>query len=209
MVYSYDRSTWISQGTLIQERVINQDLIQTAEMGRGVVAADLNGDGFLDLVRTHVGGYDSRDSDAKNLAAMIDGRAQVIPPPDYNYPTLTEYEPGRTELLLNHYREGAWIKVRLVDDTPGSLNRDAIGARVVINRALLRVKRAGIGSFLSNVSDDLHFGLGSARATAIEVTWPDRARSVTRHTLDSLARGRLVVAKQAGVAAWHPTEEAR
>jgi len=71
VVYNYDRSNWALQGPGIQEKITNQDLIQTAENGRAVVAADLNNDGFVDLILRNKGGYDSRSSSATNLKATV------------------------------------------------------------------------------------------------------------------------------------------
>jgi hypothetical protein len=204
VVHSYDRSVWVSQGRNVSERVINHDLIQTAEYGRAVVVADLNGNGFDDLLLTNQGGYDSKSSKATNLKAMIDGRPQVLPPPDFNYPTLTNYEPGRTRLFLNTYSENRWIKVRLVDDEPRSLNRDGIGARVTINGRKMQVKRAGMQGYLGAVYDDLRFGLGKGGAERIEVVWPDKQRTRTTLTLGSLRDGTLVVSKTRGVVDWRP-----
>jgi len=204
MVYSYDRSVWTSQGPGIQERMINQDMIQLAEDGRGVAAADLNGDGFADLVLTNHGGYDSRRSDNTNLRTMIDGRPRVVPPPDHNYPTLTDFDPGRTRVFLNQYTQNNWIKLSLVDDSPGSFNKDAIGARVLVNGRLLQVVRAGSGGFNGNVLTDLLFGLGSDTAQLVEITWPDRARTRTRLELDDHSRGTLLVSRTRGVVSWRP-----
>jgi hypothetical protein len=203
-VTSHDRSTWVAQGRLIQERVTNSDLIQAAENGRAVIAADLNGDGFLDLVRSNKGGYDSRASTAKNLKARKGAHPRALPSPDHNYPTLTNFEPGRTRVLLNRYQKAGWLEVILRFDDPGGFNRDAIGARVVVNDRWLRVKRSGEGGFGGNVLRPLHFGLGDADAESIEVRWPDRARSKTRHALDKLSRGTLVISKRRGVVAWRP-----
>jgi hypothetical protein len=202
MVYSYDRSNWALQGPGIQERITNQDLIQTAENGRSAVAADLNGDGFTDLIVRNHGGYDSRGSDSSNLKVMVDGRPAVLPPHNYNYPDPTNYEPGRTRLFLNTYAEGNWIKVRPIDDREGRHNRDAIGAEVIINGRLLRVLRSGEGGFLSNKLETLHFGLGGGVATEIEIRWSDRERSVTRLQLDSLKNGTLTVSATRGMVEW-------
>lgn len=199
MVYSYDRGNWALQGPGIQERVTNQDLIQAAENGRAVVAADVNGDGFTDLLLRNQGGYDSRRSNARNLHMMMDGRPRVLPTHNYNYPTPTNYEPGRSRLFINTYSKNNWLKVRLVDDTPGSFNRDAIGARVVVNDRYMSVKRAGQGGFLSNKFEDLHFGLAAADVYTITIHWPDKARSVTHVALDPLNNATVVISKTTGL----------
>jgi len=198
-VTSRDRSTWISQGRHIRERVTNQDLIQTSELGRGAISADLNGDGFLDLIVRNKGGYDSRSSTAVNLKTRIDGRVRVVPAHDNNYPTPTNFEPGATRVFMNTYKENHWLKVRLIDDGPGSFNRDAIGARVVVNGSGLRVKRAGDGSFGSNAMTDLAFGLGSDSARHVRVHWPDRSRSVSEFDLPDVTNKTITISKTRGL----------
>jgi len=200
-VNSYDRSTWVAQGPGIQERMTNHDLIQTADNGRAAVGADLNGDGFADVLITNQGGYDSRSSENKNLKAMIDGRPQVVPPPDHNYPTLTNFEPGTTRVFLNQYTDNRWIKVRLVDDE--GLNRDAVGAVVVVNEQWTQHKRAGSGGFVGNVAADLLFGMGQEAASEVAVTWPDAARTVTTVPLDAVGEGTVTVYRS-GAIEWAP-----
>jgi VCBS repeat protein/FG-GAP repeat protein/ASPIC/UnbV protein len=198
IVYSYDHSVWTAQGPGILEHVTNSDLMQASEFGRGVAAADLNGDGYDDLIITNEGGYDSRRSNATNLKAMIDGRPQVVPAPDYNYYSLTNYEPGRTHTFLNRHHGNHWLRIRLIDDAPGSFNRDAIMARVTVDDRWMRIKRAGDGT-LANTSLDLGFGLGQGSAHTVEVRWPDRARTVTRFAVDGLRDGTLIISKTKGV----------
>jgi hypothetical protein len=201
VVYSYDRTSWIPQGN---DEVTNQDLIQAAENGRAVMAADLNGDGFADLIVRNVGGYDSRSSRATNLKVRINGEVRAVPPHHPVFPVPTNYEPGATRVFLNRYDTNGWIKVHLVDDSPRSFNRDAIGARVIVNGRLLQVKRAGSGSTVSNTVDDVLFGLGGGSAERIEVHWPDKKRTVTTLGLESLNRGTLVLSKTKGLLAWKP-----
>ncbi|MDH3938185.1 MAG: VCBS repeat-containing protein, partial [candidate division Zixibacteria bacterium] len=202
MVYSFDRSNWAMQGPDIQEKVTNQDMIQTAENGRAAVAADVNGDGFADILVRNQGGYDSRSSRSMNLKVMMDGRPHVLPAHNYNYPTPTDYEPGDSRLFINTYSENRWLKVRLVDDSPGSFNRDAIGARVVVNGKHLRVKRSGQGGFLSNKFEDLLFGLGADGAHTLEVHWPDIERTMTRIEMDGSFNKTALIFKSEGVVRW-------
>jgi hypothetical protein len=191
VVNSFDVSVWGFQGPGIVERITNRDLIQTAENGRAAVAADLNGDGFADLLVRNMGGYDSRRSNSRNLKARVNGQPSVIPAHDPNFPTPTNYEPGSTRVFLNSHGEdgGNWLKVELVDDRPDSLNRAAVGARVLINDRFVQVLRAGNGGFVSNAFGPLLFGLGDEPPRTLEVRWPDRQRTVTRiDVLDPGAR---------------------
>ena len=211
MVNSYDVSVWGFQGPGIVERITNHDMIQTAENGRAAAAADLNGDGFADLIVRNTGGYDSRASTSKNLKAEVDGRAQVIPAHDPNFPSPTNYEPGSTRVFLNSHAGASdaahWIEIRPVDDRPGALNPFAVGAKVVVsgtvNGRQLQVVRAGNGGFVSNVFGPLLFGLGSGTAAEVEIRWPDKERTVTRVSLDGLYGGLLTVTAS-GKTEWQP-----
>ncbi|MDJ0839600.1 MAG: FG-GAP-like repeat-containing protein [Acidobacteriota bacterium] len=199
MCYSYDRGSWALQGPGIQEKITNQDMIQAAENGRSVVAADLNGDGYSDIIVRNKGGYDSRSSKAKNLKVRIDGRAQVLPPHNNNYPSPTNYEPGSTRLFINNYAANNWLKIRLVDDSPDSYNRNAVGARVIVNGKHLLVNRVGNGGFLSNKTEALIFGLGKDVGKTIEIHWPDKKRKVTKHQLDGVFNRTITVSKTGGL----------
>ncbi len=207
MVYSHDVSVWGFQGPGIVERITNHDLIQTAENGRATVAADLNSDGFADLLLRNMGGYDSRRSNAQNLKARVDGRVAVIPAHDPNFPTPTNYEPGRTRVFLNTYSGNHWIKIRLIDDTEGALNRDAVGARVTINDRHMQVTRSGGGGFISNYVGPLLFGLDQETATSVEIRWPDKARAVTRLALPEYANGTLTIYKKGERFEWEGARE--
>lgn len=198
VVYNYDRSVWMSNGPMINERVVNQDMLQCAENGRAALATDLNGDGFEDLIVRNKGGYDSRSSKAKNLMVKIDGKNQVLPAHHNSYPAPTTYEPGSTRVFINQYHGNHWLKVKLVDDS-GWPNKDAIGAEATIDSKHLMVMRAGSGSFVSNVLQPLHFGLGGDAAHRIEITWPDQER--TRQTIDlgGIADQTVTISKTKGI----------
>ncbi|MFN8019533.1 MAG: CRTAC1 family protein [Acidimicrobiales bacterium] len=69
------------------------------------------------------------------------------------------------------HRSGShWLGVRL--RAPGTANPYAVGATVRLADGQQRTVRAG-GSFESGDPTDLHFGLGPATSTTVEVTWPD------------------------------------
>ncbi len=192
VVTSFDRSVWTTQGPRVQRGIVNSDLIQAAESGKAALFADLNGDGFADLLQRNSGGYDSRGSRAQNLKVQVGRGLRALPPHSPHFPVPTEYEPGLSRVLLNRYSTGRFLRVRLLDARAGRFNRDALGARVLVD-GHLRVKRAGDGGFLANACVDLLFGLGSAGARSIEVLWPDRERTRTRATLDGLSGGSLLV----------------
>ena len=83
----------------------------------------------------------------------------------------------RVQFFRNENRNaGAFLAIELVGV---DCNRDAIGARVVVEaggRTTTRTLYAGTG-YLAQSSKRLHFGLGSAeRADRLTVLWPDGSR---------------------------------
>lgn len=200
VVYSFDRSAWSAQGPLVETGAVSQDMMQTAENGRAAIAADLNNDGYADLLLRNMGGYDSRRSNASNLKTrMADGQVRALPAHNNFFPSPTNFDPGRTRIFLNQYRGSHWLKVTLLDEAEGSANRFAVGARVVLNGQQVKVVRAGDGSYVSNAFGPLLFGLGDSKADAIRVEWPDRERSVTDLRLDGIADREIVISKQRGL----------
>ena len=89
--------------------------------------------------------------------------------------------------------------MHLIDDTPDGFNRDAIGARVIVNDQYLRVKRSGQGGFLSNTFEDLHFGLADGTAQTVTVHWPDKAQTVTTVSLERLSNTTVIISKTQGL----------
>ncbi len=204
MVYSYDADVWGLQGPDVLQKVSNQSMIQLAEEGRSVVAADLNNDGYQDMVVRNMGGYDSRSQNAVNLKAKIDGKVRVLPSHDANFPTPTNFEPGSSRVFINTHKGANYIKIHLLDQTEGNLNLKAVGAKVFVNDRLMKVNRVGSGGFLSNYSGPLHFGLGDDKAIKVKVEWPDQHQTITELELENLANGRLYLSKKKGVLDWKP-----
>src|SRR5581483_3127448 len=94
----------------------------------------------------------------------VGGSVLAIPAPNKVMKPPTNFEEGKTFVYINkNAGPGAnhWIKIRLSDGK--SLNRNAIGARLVANGKLLRRIRAG-GAGGSASSTDVIFGLGPAGA---------------------------------------------
>ncbi|MEL6863513.1 MAG: CRTAC1 family protein [Bacteroidota bacterium] len=202
MVYSYDEDVWGLQGPEVLQKVSNRSMIQLAEEGRSVVAADLNNDGYQDMVVRNIGGYDSRKSTGVNLKAKIDGKIRVLPAHDANFPTPTNFEPGDSRVFINTHTGSNYLKVELVDNTEGSFNRHGVGAKVVINDQYLMVARIGGGGFLSNYEGPMHFGMAQEKAHKVQVTWPDKSQTVEVFELDDLANGILTIEKGKGIVKW-------
>jgi hypothetical protein len=129
------------------------------ENGKAVVHADLNGDGYLDLIATNSSGpiWEGRES------------------------TITQV-PGPVFIWINGGGTNHWVSLRLTGrmaiDGTGS-NADGIGARVYVRSSgddgeLVQVQEVRAGSsYLSMDSVDLEFGLGLATVVdEIIIYWP-------------------------------------
>jgi len=112
------------------------ELTDAVEITRGAIAADLDGNGRLDLV-----------------VANIDAPLRIY-----------RNDAGR---------HGHWLMVTAFDP---DLNRDAVGARIVVHTEGETRSRtiASATSYLSASPYDAHFGLGvHARYDFISIRWPD------------------------------------
>ena len=109
---------------------------------RTVVAADLDGNGFLDLITW----------------ALFDG----------------------PRIYRARCNTNAWLIVAL--DVPGSLNRDAIGARIEAwaDGELLGLREmvAGSSGALSSGPPEVHFGLAQHQDVELRIRWPQGGESV-------------------------------
>ncbi len=206
-VYSYDRSVWSSLGRGLQENILNQNMIQASENAQTAISADLNNDGFVDLIIRNEGGYDSRKSNAKNLKyRKPNGETAVLPPPDHNYPVLTNYEPGRVRVFLNQYKENNWIKIKLNDEKLNKYNPNAIGAKVVVNKKYLTIMRSTQGSHVANTFSEINLGLGKEKLAHITVTWPDKKQTVSDFEVPNYANGTIIVSRHDNSIEWKPNK---
>jgi thioredoxin-like negative regulator of GroEL len=167
-------------------------------LGFGIALLDVDNDGRLDLATAngHVndyrpgtpyampaqllrGGAGGRLADVTATA----GAAWRVPRVGRGLAAGDLDNDGRLDLLIvaqgaplaylhNRTEGGHWVTLRLEGRAS---NRDAVGARVVIESGGRRqvAWRTGGGSYLSAGDPRLHFGLGTAvRVDALEVTWP-------------------------------------
>lgn len=145
----------------------------------GVVVADFDGDGDLDIIVGH-----SR------------ARCDASGPNDC-------YETMQVRAFENLSAPGNWIQVVLVGGE-GS-NRAAIGAQVTVaseGRTLLQEVDGGHGHYGSQSDLVLHFGLGAACAGEVTVRWPDAALTTETFTLP--AGHRFEITQGEGVRAVTP-----
>ncbi|WP_181233224.1 CRTAC1 family protein [Enhygromyxa salina] len=145
-----------NRGLLFHQRdVLQFEPVSTADAfehnrSHGVVTADFDRDGDLDLI---VGHSRSRcDANAPNDC----------------------YATSAIRMFENVYGDGgSWIQLKLEGVTA---NRAAIGARVRVTAdGVTQTQEVGGGYGHYGAQDDLvlHFGLGDACAAEIEIRWPD------------------------------------
>ena len=132
-------------------------------IGSGVGAADIDGDGFMDIFVTNRTYY----SAGKRVSAEL----------------------GQNRLLINRGNRNGWIKVALQG---AGGNSDAYGARVtVVAGALVQHHEVQSAHGYNSTNDPvLTFGLGTARAVDhVEVRWPSgRVQRVEAPALRSTLR---------------------
>jgi hypothetical protein len=114
-------------------------------IGSGVGAADLNGDGFVDLYVTN-----------RTYYAM----GQQVSP-----------EAGESQLLMNQGNDHRWLRVQLVGTRS---NRDAMGARVsVVAGGFTQTQEKQSAHGYNSTNDPvLNFGLGAHDVDEVRILWP-------------------------------------
>ena len=98
---------------------------------------------------------------------------------------LNDYHAS-AKCFLNHAErlENNWLKVKLVGDPAKGNNRDAIGARLLLEtesgQTLWREIHGG-GGYLSQDPKVQHFGLGRDQAKQLLIRWPNGAEQVVQN----------------------------
>lgn len=96
---------------------------------------------------------------------------------------------GDLDIVINNYHEAArfyrndsapksnhWLKVQLIGKPAEAVNRDAIGAKLIVrNKRGKRVWREirGSSDYLATQSKQQHFGLGESETVDLDVIWPN------------------------------------
>lgn len=165
-------------------------------IGWGAVFLDYNNDGWQDLylaVAETVQGespanplfHNNGDGTFTNLGQMSgaghEGRTIGVAAADYD-------QDGYVDLVIGNYDEGYvlyrntmgdryddhWLTLKLVGGGP--VNRDAVGARVVVtdSHGRRQIQELKNGSSVGTGDPlELTFGLGKAIVEQVQITWPD------------------------------------
>jgi len=150
-----------------------KDIYRMHESACGNIVADLNNDGFNDMLVLHVGGNNSISPEARNLKVNFLGKAMAVPPPNKVTKAPTTFEEGPTFMYINggapKNQEGAnWVKLDLRDET--TKNRFGVGAKIIVNGKIMRKNNVG-GESYSGKSVPLHIGLRSDKVEKLEIFW--------------------------------------
>lgn len=125
-----------------------------------------------------------RDNEKSGLNLLSNGRSAVY---------LDIDEDGDLDIVINNYHGKAqvlqnnmqklsrnWLKVKLTGNADKGVNRDAIGAKVIVRTAddWQRVREvSGTIGYMSVHSRQLHFGLSNHKTADVVVVWPNGKQS--------------------------------
>ncbi len=173
-IYVTDMDSYSGMGLDASKSKIH-DIFRMHEAAFGIMTADLNDDGSMDMVVVHVPGfgYNSVSPQAKNLKLELAGQVLAVPAPNKIGKAPTNFEPATTFVYINggppKNSAGQWVKIRLQD--PTGHNRFGVGAKLTVNGRIVRRVNIG-GEVAASVHEDLHVGLGDEALQELEILWP-------------------------------------
>jgi hypothetical protein len=143
------------------------DLFFASEIGNGMTYENLGNGTFSDISATSGLVSPGASYGCSYCDYDKDGWLDVVVS-DFGYGSRLFRNPGLTSRTRN------WFRARLRG--AGTVNRDAVGARVYVRTAdgLTQMQEVICGSSLGSGHDlALHFGLGTAILEEVRVKWPD------------------------------------
>lgn len=176
--------------------------VHAGQWGWGVVAADLDHDGWVDLAE--VNGFNALfETDPARLWRNLGGRrfeevaqgvgfdhaqqGRALVDADFDRDgdrdLFVVNHRGEAQYYRNELGPSRWLAVRLDTSARSDLAPAGLGARVearVGERVLVRARASGCG-YLSRSEPTVHFGLGAAaEVDELRVLWPDGSSTVLR-----------------------------
>ncbi len=172
-IYLQDMDAFSEAGIDASRQSRVRDIFKMHESANGTVVADLNNDGFNDMIVVHSGGNNSNSPDARNMKVNFAGKVMAVPPPNKVIKAPTTFEEGPTYIYLNkgapkNQQSSNWIKLDLRDNF--SKNTFGIGAKVIINDKIVRKNNSG-GETFSGKTAPLHIGLRDQQLKKLEIIW--------------------------------------
>jgi FG-GAP-like repeat/FG-GAP repeat len=169
-IYLADTDSYAGSGVEASKSKI-RDIFRMHEGASNAQEADLNGDGYMDLIVTHLAGYNSNSPKAGNLKTEFAGRVLAIPAPNKVINPPTNFQQGHTSVYINGGpapgQNPNWVKIILSDST--GFNPNGLGSKIVVNDKYLR--RFAIGGSFGSVSEGFHIGLGEDEVSTVDIYW--------------------------------------
>ncbi len=169
-IYLDDTDSFAGSGLEASKSKV-RDIFRMHEAASNAQEADLNSDGYMDLIVTHLAGYNSLSPKASNLKTEFAGRVLAIPAPNKVINPPTDFQEGHTSVYINsgapRDKNPNWVKIKLID--PAGYNHEGLGSRIVVNNKHSR--RYAIGGSFGSVTEGFHVGLGDSEAATVDVYW--------------------------------------
>jgi hypothetical protein len=182
-------------GTFVNAEATAGVELNRESVGWGAVSLDYDNDGARDLyvalmMADRPGAFNPlfRNDGTGVFSDIGHASGADDPGPSVGVASADYDNDGWVDLVVGNYDRGyrlfrnmalagdtnRWLALRL--EGSGPVNRDAIGARAIVSTSDGRVQMQDVhnGSSVGGGSDlALHFGLGPAELTSVEIRWPD------------------------------------